>query len=170
MLLESLQSPLLQEDYENHTSNGQQQGSGGGGRTSLHIQSENNSQQSQISSHSSLGSAIGDFAVPNSTPQSSMSSSSHTNQNGKKHDFVISEIPWIPMLTHSASLCLLLSNWVYGWIGYMLLTELPSFLNDELGYDIESSGLLSIAPFIANLLSVIVFAQIFDYLQVLKFN
>jgi hypothetical protein len=114
----------------------------------------------QSSQHSSLGSAIGDFAVPGSSYSGSGSVQEKAGQ-----EFNIREIPWIPMLTHPASLCLLLSNWVFGWIGYMLLTELPSFLNDELGYDIESSGLLSIAPFLANLISVIVFAQIFDHLQ-----
>jgi hypothetical protein len=117
----------------------------------------------QSSHHSSLGSAIGDFAVPDSSYSVSGSAPEKPGQ-----EFNIREIPWIPMLTHPASLCLLLSNWVFGWIGYMLLTELPSFLNDELGYDIESSGLLSIAPFLANLISVIVFAQIFDHLQVLS--
>ena len=48
----------------------------------------------------------------------------------------------------------------------MLLSEMPSFLNDQLGYDLESSGLLSIAPYAANLLSVAMFAQIYDHLEV----
>lgn len=154
LIIESLQAPLLVNDHEN--------GNSQNGRGSLHIDTLVPPSQvsSNSSQNSSLGSAIGDFAVPNSSYSSVA--------NKPSDEFNIREIPWIPMLTHSASLCLLLSNWVFGWIGYMLLTELPSFLNDELGYDIESSGLLSIAPFLANLISVIIFARIFDHLQANK--
>ena len=87
-----------------------------------------------------------------------------TTKQPKK--LVISEIPWVAMFTTPASLCLFLLNWVFGWIGFLLLTEMPTFLNDQLGYDLESSGLLSIAPYAANLLSVIIFAQIYDHLEV----
>jgi hypothetical protein len=107
---------------------------------------------------SSLSQAIGSSVVPTTNPGEEVTE--------KKPKFVISEIPWVAMFTHPASLCLFLLNWVFGWIGFMLLTEMPSFLNDQLGYDLESSGLLSIAPYAANLLSVAMFAQIYDHLEV----
>ena len=41
--------------------------------------------------------------------------------------------PWFHIFTHPASVTLMLSYWTFGWIGYMVLTEMPSYLNDELG-------------------------------------
>lgn len=107
---------------------------------------------------SSLGQAIGSSTIQPTT----------TNEvdEPKVKKFKISEIPWVAMFTHPACLTLFLLNWVFGWIGFMLLTEMPSFLNDQLGYDLESSGLLSIAPYAANLVSVAMFAQIYDHLEV----
>jgi hypothetical protein len=43
------------------------------------------------------------------------------------------EIPWRAMFTHPTALTLFLNNWTFGWIGYMVLTELPSYLTDVLG-------------------------------------
>lgn len=91
-----------------------------------------------------------------------------TTKQSKK--LVISEIPWVAMFTHPSCLCLFLLNWVFGWIGFMLLTEMPTFLNDQLGYDLESSGLLSIAPYAANLISVILFAQMYDHFEVIFYE
>lgn len=45
----------------------------------------------------------------------------------------IREIPWRAMFTHPTTLTLFLNNWTFGWIGYMVLTELPSYLTDVLG-------------------------------------
>lgn len=42
-------------------------------------------------------------------------------------------IPWRGFFTHPASLTLLLNNWVFGWIGFMLLSEIPAFMTDVLG-------------------------------------
>lgn len=52
----------------------------------------------------------------------------------------------------------------------MLLSEIPSFLTDSLGFDIEESGLLSVAPYFTNFCSVLLFAQVFEVLQVHFFN
>jgi hypothetical protein len=103
---------------------------------------------------SSLSQAIGSSTLP-----------TDEEETEKKKKFVISEIPWVAMFTHPASLTLFLVNWVFGWIGFMLLTEMPSFLNDQLGYDLESSGLLSIAPYAANLFSVAAFAQLYAHME-----
>jgi hypothetical protein len=46
---------------------------------------------------------------------------------------VLTSKPWRQIFTHPASVTLLLNFWTFGWIGYMVLTEMPSYLNDELG-------------------------------------
>ena len=50
-----------------------------------------------------------------------------------KKGFDYDEIPWAQMFTSPVSLTLFLNNFTYGWIGYMVLTELPSYLTDVLG-------------------------------------
>lgn len=74
-------------------------------------------------------------------------------------------IPWTAFFTHPASLALLTTSWTFGWIGFMILSELPSYLTDELGYDLESAGFLSIAPYAANYVSVLLFGAFFKHLQ-----
>lgn len=75
-------------------------------------------------------------------------------------------IPWIPILTHRASLTLFLAYWVFGFIGFMLLSEMPSFLIQQLEFNIESAGFLCIAPYMGLFIFTIGFGQIFDYLQI----
>lgn len=47
--------------------------------------------------------------------------------------FSYDEIPWGEIFTNPVSLTLFLNMFSYGWIGYMVLTELPSYLTDVLG-------------------------------------
>jgi hypothetical protein len=50
--------------------------------------------------------------------------------------------PWRAFFTHPASLVLLLGCWQQGWIGFMLLSEMPTYLTDELGMSIEVESAL----------------------------
>ena len=52
-----------------------------------------------------------------------------------------------------------------GFIGFMLLSEMPSFLTSQLNFEIESAGLLCIAPYAALFVTTIGFGKLFDYLQ-----
>ena len=91
-----------------------------------------------------------------------------STQRGAPRRFAVREIPWKAIFTHPVALTLFLNMWTYGWIGYVTLTELPSFLTDVLGYDLEDAGYLSVVPYVANFVSVMCFGWIFDYLQVQK--
>ena len=42
-------------------------------------------------------------------------------------------IPWLEMFTNPASLALLLNSFAQGWVGLIILTEMPTFLNQQLG-------------------------------------
>jgi hypothetical protein len=42
-------------------------------------------------------------------------------------------IPWMEMFTNPASLALLLNSFAQGWVGLIILTEMPTFLNQQLG-------------------------------------
>ena len=52
-----------------------------------------------------------------------------------------------------------------GWIGFTLLSEMPSYLTDVLGFDLGSAGILSMFPYLALFISTLLFARGFDYLQ-----
>ena len=52
-----------------------------------------------------------------------------------------------------------------GWIGFTLLSEMPSYLTDILGFDLGRAGLLCVFPYLALLFSTLLFARLFDYLQ-----
>jgi hypothetical protein len=41
--------------------------------------------------------------------------------------------PWLLFFTHPVAVTLFLNHWTYGWIGFLVLTELPSYLTDDLG-------------------------------------
>ena len=55
------------------------------------------------------------------------------NSQPARKGFGVSDIPWGPIFTHPVALTLFFNMWTYGWIGYMVLTEMPSFLTDVLG-------------------------------------
>lgn len=50
----------------------------------------------------------------------------------QEHD-VARRIPWGHFLRNRTSLVLLLTWWVVAWIGFMMLSEIPSFLTEHLG-------------------------------------
>ena len=107
----------------------------------------------------------------NSLPEDHSDSSCHDNSSGKRSrasKFNYDEIPWGEIFSNPVALTLFLNMFTYGWIGYMVLTELPSYLTDVLGYDLEDAGFLSVVPYVANFFSVMVFGWLFDYVQVLS--
>lgn len=66
----------------------------------------------------------------------------------------------VSLLSSSLIICLF-----QGWIGFTLLSEMPSYLTDVLDFDIQTAGVLCIFPYLALFISSIAFGKIFDYLQ-----
>ena len=52
-----------------------------------------------------------------------------------------------------------------GWIGFTLLSEMPSYLTDILDFDLGSAGIFCIFPYLALFFSTLLFARGFDYMQ-----
>jgi uncharacterized membrane protein len=50
-------------------------------------------------------------------------------------------------------------------VGFTLLSEMPSYLTDVLGFDLGSAGVLCVFPYLALFVSTLFFARLFDYLQ-----
>lgn len=56
-----------------------------------------------------------------------------TTSGPRKKGYSYDEIPWAVIFSNPVSLTLFFNMFTYGWIGYMVLTELPSYLTDVLG-------------------------------------
>jgi MFS family permease len=76
------------------------------------------------------------------------------------------EIPWFAIFTNKSSLTNFACSWVFGFIGFMLLSEMPSYLTDELNFDLESAGMLCIAPYAGMFIVAMALGKIFDSLQI----
>ncbi|KAJ6642269.1 Vesicular glutamate transporter 1 [Pseudolycoriella hygida] len=57
-------------------------------------------------------------------------------------------VPWKSFLTSKPIYAITASHTTDTWGTYTMLTQMPSFLSDALNYDLESSGLLSAAPYL----------------------
>ena len=81
-----------------------------------------------------------------------------------KHE-IVSRTPWKKFFTHPAILTLFVANFLNGWIGFLLLSELPSYFEDILGFNSTAAGTLLIAPYLALFISTLLFGIIFEYFQ-----
>jgi len=68
--------------------------------------------------------------------------SKKANNSGQK-------TPWLAILKSKACTAIFISHFCYNWAMFFFLTELPTFMNDILFFDIETSGLVSTLPYIA---------------------
>ena len=62
------------------------------------------------------------------------------------------KIPWKTLLTHPIAVVMYYTHFTNNWAFYTLLTELPTYLNDELDYDLSSAGIISVTPYIGQFL------------------
>jgi MFS family permease len=77
----------------------------------------------------------------------------------------IRHIPWKAFFTNPVSLTCIVCAWNFGWIGFMMLSEMPNYLIDELEFKLEMAGVLSVVPYVFMLIAVIFFAWAVEYLQ-----
>eukprot|EP01083_Nonionella_stella_P080861 222386_1 len=63
---------------------------------------------------------------------------------------------WKPFFTEPAALALYIAHFSYHWSFYTLLTELPTYLNDELNFKLSSAGFISVVPYTSQLVLCII--------------
>lgn len=83
-----------------------------------------------------------------------------------EHAISLDQIPWRALASHTAFWNLMYAGWCVGFISYTLLSEMPSYLTDYLGYSISTAGVLSTAPFALLWLCTMVFGNLFTKLQI----
>jgi hypothetical protein len=52
-----------------------------------------------------------------------------------------------------------------GWMNFTLMSEMPSFFTDVLGFDLRSAGVLCLFPYLALFVSALCFGNVFSYLE-----
>ena len=70
--------------------------------------------------------------------------------------------PWSEFFGHPASLVLILSSWTAGWTAFLLLSEMPTFLTDELDFDLTQAGFLCMLPYVTLFVMTVGFGALFD--------
>eukprot|EP01035_Chromulina_nebulosa_P022315 gene22315-28899_t len=71
----------------------------------------------------------------------------------------------IASTTSLVSLTYFFANWVFGFIGFMLLSEMPSYLTEILNFNLKSAGLLCIAPYAGMFILSMSFGIFFETMQ-----
>ncbi|KAF6725584.1 Sialin [Oryzias melastigma] len=74
-------------------------------------------------------------------------------------------IPWKAILTSRPLLAIVVAHFSYNWTFYTLLTLLPTYMSDILGFSIQQNGMLSALPYVGCALFAVVSGQIADYLR-----
>jgi hypothetical protein len=77
---------------------------------------------------------------------------------------VVRSIPIVAILTHPAAIALYVNQYTTNWVAYFLMSEMPSYMNEELNFDLQSAGLLCIAPYIGNWITAFFSGKVADHL------
>ncbi|XP_017297933.1 putative inorganic phosphate cotransporter [Diaphorina citri] len=74
------------------------------------------------------------------------------------------KVPWKAILTSLPVWAVLITHLCQNWGYWTLLTEMPSYINSVLQFDIKSNGFLSAAPYLAQWILILVFSWLADYI------
>jgi MFS family permease len=58
-------------------------------------------------------------------------------------------VPWFKLLTHPAPIAIAVAHTTHNWLFYTMLTWLPSYLNQQLHFDVQNSGAVALLPYLA---------------------
>lgn len=76
-----------------------------------------------------------------------------------------SNIPWRSIVTSMPVLAIVVAHFSYNWTFYTLLTLLPTYMSNILGFSIQQNGFLSALPYLGCALVAVLSGQIADYLR-----
>lgn len=89
----------------------------------------------------------------------------YIQSNVSTADEATQNVPWKSLLTSKAVYAITAAHATDTWGFYTMITQMPSFLNDALDYDLESSGLLSAIPYLCMSISIPISGTLADVLQ-----
>ncbi|XP_069676522.1 sialin-like [Periplaneta americana] len=74
-------------------------------------------------------------------------------------------VPWAAILTSVPLWAHIIMGAGFAWVGYTMMSELPTYLSKILHFDLEASGVLSALPYIFTVLSHIAFGYLSQWLR-----
>lgn len=77
----------------------------------------------------------------------------------------VDHIPWRSILTSMPLWAIVVAHFCYNWTFYTLLTLLPTYMSDILGFSIQQNGALSALPYIGSCVMSVVGGQVADLLR-----
>ncbi|XP_067466877.1 sialin isoform X1 [Thunnus thynnus] len=106
------------------------------------------------------------FDSPNTHPRISERERLYIN-NSLKNELSTSAgyIPWRSIVTSGPLWAIVVAHFSYNWTFYTLLTLLPTYMNDILGFSIQQNGLLSALPYLGCAVVAVLCGQLADYLR-----
>lgn len=106
------------------------------------------------------------FDTPNSHPRISERERLYITSSLKNElSHSAGYIPWRSIVTSTPLLAIVVAHFSYNWTFYTLLTLLPTYMNDILGFSIQQNGFLSALPYLGCAVFAVVSGQIADYLR-----
>ncbi|KAK2824551.1 hypothetical protein Q5P01_021726 [Channa striata] len=76
-----------------------------------------------------------------------------------------SNIPWRAIASSGPLWAIVVAHFSYNWTFYTLLTLLPTYMSDILGFNIQQNGILSALPYLGCAVFAVLSGQIADYLR-----
>ncbi|XP_066287322.1 sialin-like [Branchiostoma lanceolatum] len=64
-------------------------------------------------------------------------------------------VPWLKVFTSLPAWALIVGQFYSNWAKYFLLTQLPNYMKNVLGFDIKTNGLLSALPYVLEMISML---------------
>ncbi|XP_026165654.1 sialin isoform X2 [Mastacembelus armatus] len=74
-------------------------------------------------------------------------------------------IPWRAIVTSIPLWAIVVAHFSYNWTFYTLLTLLPTYMNNILGFSIQQNGMLSALPYMGCAVFAFLSGQVADYLR-----
>ncbi|KAK5908782.1 hypothetical protein CgunFtcFv8_016811 [Champsocephalus gunnari] len=74
-------------------------------------------------------------------------------------------IPWRAILTSGPLWAIVVAHFSYNWTFYTLLTLLPTYMKEVLGFSIQQNGMLSALPYIGCVVLAVLSGQLADHLR-----
>ncbi|KAM9804095.1 sialin [Neosynchiropus ocellatus] len=106
------------------------------------------------------------FDTPNSHPRISERERLYITTSLKNELSTSSgDIPWRSIATSVPLWAIVVAHFSYNWTFYTLLTLLPTYMNDILGFSIQQNGFLSALPYMGCAVMAVIGGQVADYLR-----
>ncbi|XP_034407494.1 sialin [Cyclopterus lumpus] len=105
------------------------------------------------------------FDTPDSHPRISEQERLYITSSLKNELSTSGRIPWRAILTSGPLWAIVVAHFSYNWTFYTLLTLLPTYMNDVLGFSIQQNGLLSALPYLGCAVMAVLSGQLADYLR-----